>query len=129
MSPPSALGPAVLPLAYQEGRKQQETLGYANSIIIVDQQIPAINAEEDEDRRSMSDPLDALRALMASHSPPLDALVVPSEDNHQVTTSLPASFSHRILVLLAFKFEFVSWIFANMISLFAISLCTLCTNS
>ncbi|XP_074576589.1 aminopeptidase P1 isoform X1 [Curcuma longa] len=31
----------------------------------------------------MSDPLDALRALMASHSPPLDALVVPSEDNHQ----------------------------------------------
>lgn len=31
----------------------------------------------------MADPLDALRALMASHSPPLDALVVPSEDNHQ----------------------------------------------
>ncbi|XP_042500770.1 aminopeptidase P1-like [Macadamia integrifolia] len=31
----------------------------------------------------MEDPLDALRSLMASHSPPLDALVVPSEDNHQ----------------------------------------------
>ncbi|KAJ8492186.1 hypothetical protein OPV22_013907 [Ensete ventricosum] len=31
----------------------------------------------------MADPLDALRALMASHYPPLDALVVPSEDNHQ----------------------------------------------
>lgn len=30
-----------------------------------------------------SDPLDGLRLLMASHSPPLDALVVPSEDNHQ----------------------------------------------
>lgn len=38
----------------------------------------------------MADPLDALRALMASHSPPLDALVVPSEDNHQVLRpSLP----------------------------------------
>nr|XP_010943162.1 aminopeptidase P1 isoform X1 [Elaeis guineensis] len=31
----------------------------------------------------MEDPLDALRSLMASHSPPLHALVVPSEDNHQ----------------------------------------------
>ncbi|XP_043713036.1 aminopeptidase P1 isoform X2 [Telopea speciosissima] len=31
----------------------------------------------------MEDPLDALRSLMASHSPPLDALVVPSEDYHQ----------------------------------------------
>ncbi|ONK59887.1 uncharacterized protein A4U43_C08F11980 [Asparagus officinalis] len=31
----------------------------------------------------MADPLDALRSLMASHSPPLDALIVPSEDNHQ----------------------------------------------
>ncbi|XP_072991171.1 aminopeptidase P1 [Typha latifolia] len=31
----------------------------------------------------MADPLDALRSLMAAHSPPLDALVVPSEDNHQ----------------------------------------------
>ncbi|KAK8923435.1 hypothetical protein KSP39_PZI019691 [Platanthera zijinensis] len=30
-----------------------------------------------------ADPLDALRSLMASYSPPLDALVVPSEDNHQ----------------------------------------------
>ncbi|XP_020584249.1 probable Xaa-Pro aminopeptidase P [Phalaenopsis equestris] len=30
-----------------------------------------------------SEPLDDLRSLMASHSPPLDALVVPSEDNHQ----------------------------------------------
>ncbi|KAL5557239.1 hypothetical protein UlMin_039475 [Ulmus minor] len=31
----------------------------------------------------MGDTLAALRALMASHSPPLDALVVPSEDYHQ----------------------------------------------
>ncbi|KAI0493160.1 hypothetical protein KFK09_027436 [Dendrobium nobile] len=30
-----------------------------------------------------SDSLDELRSLMRSHSPPLDALVVPSEDNHQ----------------------------------------------
>ncbi|RWW05471.1 hypothetical protein BHE74_00021380 [Ensete ventricosum] len=39
----------------------------------------------------MADPLDALRALMASHYPPLDALVVPSEDNHQVATRPPSS--------------------------------------
>ncbi|KAE7999887.1 hypothetical protein FH972_004276 [Carpinus fangiana] len=31
----------------------------------------------------MEDTLDALRSLMASHSPKLDALVVPSEDYHQ----------------------------------------------
>lgn len=31
----------------------------------------------------MADPLDALRALMEAHSPPLHALVVPSEDAHQ----------------------------------------------
>ncbi|KAL6222456.1 hypothetical protein ACLB2K_005848 [Fragaria x ananassa] len=31
----------------------------------------------------MADTLSALRSLMASHSPPLDALVVPSEDYHQ----------------------------------------------
>ncbi|KAK9265713.1 hypothetical protein L1049_025307 [Liquidambar formosana] len=31
----------------------------------------------------MADILSALRSLMASHSPPLDALVVPSEDYHQ----------------------------------------------
>ncbi|KAL6953172.1 actin patch protein [Sarracenia purpurea var. burkii] len=31
----------------------------------------------------MADTLAALRSLMASHSPPLDALVVPSEDYHQ----------------------------------------------
>ncbi|TYK12643.1 putative Xaa-Pro aminopeptidase P [Cucumis melo var. makuwa] len=31
----------------------------------------------------MADSLSALRILMASHSPPLDALVVPSEDYHQ----------------------------------------------
>jgi hypothetical protein len=29
-------------------------------------------------------PMGALGSLMASHSPPLDALVVPSEDYHQV---------------------------------------------
>ncbi|KAJ3673127.1 hypothetical protein LUZ60_006501 [Juncus effusus] len=31
----------------------------------------------------MADPLDAIRSLMAAHSPPLHALVVPSEDYHQ----------------------------------------------
>ncbi|KAF2584836.1 hypothetical protein F2Q70_00033833 [Brassica cretica] len=31
----------------------------------------------------MSEILSSLRSLMASHSPPLDALVVPSEDYHQ----------------------------------------------
>ncbi|GJY70949.1 probable Xaa-Pro aminopeptidase P [Tanacetum coccineum] len=31
----------------------------------------------------MADTLSALRSLMSSHSPPLDALVVPSEDYHQ----------------------------------------------
>ncbi|KAM0057674.1 putative xaa-Pro aminopeptidase [Helianthus debilis subsp. tardiflorus] len=31
----------------------------------------------------MADTISALRSLMASHSPPLDALVVPSEDYHQ----------------------------------------------
>ncbi|KAF6166596.1 hypothetical protein GIB67_005458 [Kingdonia uniflora] len=31
----------------------------------------------------MADPLDSLRPLMASHDPPLDALIVPSEDYHQ----------------------------------------------
>ncbi|KAJ4962498.1 hypothetical protein NE237_022437 [Protea cynaroides] len=31
----------------------------------------------------MEDPLDGLRSLMASHYPPIDALVVPSEDYHQ----------------------------------------------
>lgn len=30
------------------------------------------------------DPLDAIRALMANYSPVIDALVVPSEDYHQV---------------------------------------------
>ena len=32
----------------------------------------------------MADKLSALRSLMASHSPPLHALIVPSEDYHQV---------------------------------------------
>ncbi|MQL82776.1 hypothetical protein Taro_015236 [Colocasia esculenta] len=40
----------------------------------------------------MGDPLDALRPLMASHSPPLDALVVPSEDYHQVRLYSVISF-------------------------------------
>eukprot|EP00268_Persea_americana_P057456 TRINITY_DN68889_c0_g1_i1.p1 TRINITY_DN68889_c0_g1~~TRINITY_DN68889_c0_g1_i1.p1 ORF type:complete len:630 (-),score=124.69 TRINITY_DN68889_c0_g1_i1:338-2227(-) len=31
----------------------------------------------------MGDPLDSLRPLMASHSPPIHALIVPSEDYHQ----------------------------------------------
>ncbi|XP_039114032.1 aminopeptidase P1 [Dioscorea cayenensis subsp. rotundata] len=31
----------------------------------------------------MADTLAAIRSLMASHSPPLDALIVPSEDSHQ----------------------------------------------
>ncbi|KAM1400036.1 hypothetical protein TB1_026533 [Malus domestica] len=34
-------------------------------------------------KADMADTLSALRSLMASHSPPLDALVVPSEDYHQ----------------------------------------------
>lgn len=39
----------------------------------------------------MADTLSALRSLMASHSPPLDALVVPSEDYHQVNyTHIPS---------------------------------------
>ena len=36
----------------------------------------------------MADTLSALRSLMASHSPPLDALVVSSEDYRQVLLSL-----------------------------------------
>ncbi|KAJ1697514.1 hypothetical protein LUZ63_006026 [Rhynchospora breviuscula] len=31
----------------------------------------------------MADPLDSLRSLMAAHSPPLHAIIVPSQDNHQ----------------------------------------------
>ncbi|KAI3857447.1 hypothetical protein MKW98_026574 [Papaver atlanticum] len=31
----------------------------------------------------MGDPLDGLRSLMASHNPPLHAMIVPSEDYHQ----------------------------------------------
>lgn len=38
----------------------------------------------ERDERKMGDTLADLRALMASHAPPLDALVVPSEDYHQV---------------------------------------------
>jgi len=34
--------------------------------------------------KKMADTLSALRSLMYSHSPPLHALVVPSEDYHQV---------------------------------------------
>ncbi|KAK7252894.1 hypothetical protein RIF29_37154 [Crotalaria pallida] len=34
-------------------------------------------------KNKMADTLSALRSLMASHSPPLDALLVPSEDYHQ----------------------------------------------
>jgi Xaa-Pro aminopeptidase len=37
----------------------------------------------EEEKESMADTLSVLRSLMASHSPPLDALVVPSEDYHQ----------------------------------------------
>lgn len=40
----------------------------------------------------MTNTLVALRSLMSSHSPPLDALVVPSEDYHQVILSLYFSF-------------------------------------
>ena len=45
----------------------------------------------------MGDTLAALRALMASHSPPLDALVVPSEDYHQVR-SRSCFFSSVVLL-------------------------------
>jgi Xaa-Pro aminopeptidase len=37
--------------------------------------------------------LDELRALMAAHSPPIHALLVPSEDAHQVLT--PAARADR----------------------------------
>jgi len=37
----------------------------------------------------MADTLSGLRSLMATHSPPLDALVVPSEDYHQVHDPIP----------------------------------------
>lgn len=37
----------------------------------------------------MAETLAALRSLMASHSPPLYALVVPSEDYHQVFYLIP----------------------------------------
>lgn len=50
-----------------------------------------------ERAEKMGDPLDALRPLLASHSPPLHALVVPSEDNHQV---IAASSSRPALLLL-----------------------------
>lgn len=36
--------------------------------------------------------LAALRSLMVSHSPPLDALVVPSEDYHQVSLTKSSEF-------------------------------------
>lgn len=39
---------------------------------------------EDSGRKTMADTLAALRLLMASHDPPLHALVVPSQDYHQV---------------------------------------------
>lgn len=45
---------------------------------------------------AMADPLDALRSLMAAHSPPLHALVVPSEDNHQVLFFLSTVLGTRI---------------------------------
>jgi Xaa-Pro aminopeptidase len=38
--------------------------------------------------------LDELRALMAAHSPPIHALLVPSEDAHQVLT--PAARADQI---------------------------------
>lgn len=37
----------------------------------------------------MGDPLDGLRSLMASHNPPLHAMIVPSEDYHQVNFLSP----------------------------------------
>ena len=51
----------------------------------------------------MADILAALRSLMASHSPPLDALAVPSEDYHQVNS---LSFSTvRIWLISAFELD------------------------
>jgi hypothetical protein len=46
----------------------------------------------------MADVLELLRPLMDSHSPPLHALVVPSEDYHQVCVA--HSFALPILIFL-----------------------------
>ncbi|KAL4576528.1 hypothetical protein LXL04_012623 [Taraxacum kok-saghyz] len=43
----------------------------------------SINHNQLQRRTAMADILASLRSLMASHTPPLDALVVPSEDYHQ----------------------------------------------
>jgi Xaa-Pro aminopeptidase len=43
--------------------------------------------------------LDALRELMAAHSPPLHALVVPSEDAHQVSALAAARADRDCLVV------------------------------
>jgi hypothetical protein len=45
----------------------------------------AAEAEEIMAASARDENLDALRALMAAHSPPLHALIVPSEDAHQVS--------------------------------------------
>jgi len=48
----------------------------------------------------MADTLSALRSLMSSHSPPLHALVVPSEDYHQVNLiNYQLSLSFQFLIL------------------------------
>ncbi len=51
-------------------------------------EIPRERKKDTHKEKEMEDTLSALRSLMASHSPPLDALVVPSEDYHQVSLSV-----------------------------------------
>lgn len=68
----------------------------------------------------MEDTLSALRSLMLSQSPPLDALVVPSEDYHQVHH--PFCIIPLIVLLdpassLFFFFQF-SALFSNPVDLY-----------
>ena len=59
------------------------------------------------------DKLASLRSLMASHSPPLHALVVPSEDYHQVSSfQFLFSLSSLALFALVFRFFLFFWMSA-----------------
>lgn len=58
--------------------------------------------EERDTEEMAEDTLASLRSLMASHSPPLHALVVPSEDYHQVSLSLSLIYFGFDLLKLVF---------------------------
>ena len=51
----------------------------------------------------------ALRALMLSHSPPLDALVVPSEDYHQVEHTSTFWFGYWFMYLSVYHAQLTGW--------------------